>query len=194
MAWCRPGDKPLSEPMLFSLPTHICVTRPQWVNPQAISWYHDKVTCHILKVTKTKTVTKPHKSFDVLRYNTCNNLDPVKCLEAYLNLTANQRVTNLHKSHLFLSFVPPHHVVKTCSIARWLKLAMLEAGIDLSKFKAHSTRSAAVSSVLLAGLSVDEIAKLGDWSNARTFYKYYKKAVDSSSHESFVQKSVLSLS
>ena len=28
----RPGDKPLSEPMLFSLLTHICVTRPQWVN------------------------------------------------------------------------------------------------------------------------------------------------------------------
>ena len=32
MAWCRPGDKPLSEPMLVSLPTHICVTRPQWVD------------------------------------------------------------------------------------------------------------------------------------------------------------------
>ena len=31
MAWRRPGDKPLSEPMMLSLPTHICVTRPQWV-------------------------------------------------------------------------------------------------------------------------------------------------------------------
>ena len=31
MAWRRPGDKPLSEPMVVSLPTHICVTRPQWV-------------------------------------------------------------------------------------------------------------------------------------------------------------------
>ena len=31
MAWRRPGDKPLSEPMLVSLLTHICVTRPQWV-------------------------------------------------------------------------------------------------------------------------------------------------------------------
>ena len=29
MAWRRPGDKPLSEPMMVSLPTHICVTRPQ---------------------------------------------------------------------------------------------------------------------------------------------------------------------
>ena len=32
MVWRRPGDKPLSEPMMVSLPTHICVTRPQWVN------------------------------------------------------------------------------------------------------------------------------------------------------------------
>ena len=31
MAWRRPGDMPLSEPMLVSLRTHICVTRPQWV-------------------------------------------------------------------------------------------------------------------------------------------------------------------
>ena len=31
MAWRRIGDKPLSEPMMVSLLTHICVTRPQWV-------------------------------------------------------------------------------------------------------------------------------------------------------------------
>ena len=30
--WRRPGDKPLSESMMVSLPAHICVTRPQWVN------------------------------------------------------------------------------------------------------------------------------------------------------------------
>ena len=42
MAWRRPGDKPLSEPMLVSLLTHICVTRPQWVKrweaPQLQWW------------------------------------------------------------------------------------------------------------------------------------------------------------
>ena len=31
MAWRRSGDKPLSEPMMVGLLTHICVTRPQWV-------------------------------------------------------------------------------------------------------------------------------------------------------------------
>ena len=31
MAWRRPGDKPLSDPMMVCLLTHTCVTRPQWV-------------------------------------------------------------------------------------------------------------------------------------------------------------------
>ena len=39
MAWRRPGDKPLSEPMLVFVPTHICVTRPQWVK----CWYSRRV-------------------------------------------------------------------------------------------------------------------------------------------------------
>ena len=32
MAWRRSGDKTLSGPMLGNLSTHICLTRPQWVN------------------------------------------------------------------------------------------------------------------------------------------------------------------
>ena len=32
MAWRRPGDTPLSKPMMNSLLKHMCVTRPQWVN------------------------------------------------------------------------------------------------------------------------------------------------------------------
>ena len=40
MAWRRSGDKPLSEPMMVSLPTHICVTQPQWVNNFRCSQWH----------------------------------------------------------------------------------------------------------------------------------------------------------
>ena len=37
MAWRRPGDKPLSEPMMIISLTHICVTRPQWVKAMSSS-------------------------------------------------------------------------------------------------------------------------------------------------------------
>ena len=30
MAWRRPGDQPLFEPLMVSLLTHICITLPQW--------------------------------------------------------------------------------------------------------------------------------------------------------------------
>ena len=40
MAWCRLGDKPLSEPMMVGLLRHICVTRPQSVNKKTIcQWF-----------------------------------------------------------------------------------------------------------------------------------------------------------
>ena len=32
MAWRRPGDKPLSEPMMVTSLTYVYVTRAQWVN------------------------------------------------------------------------------------------------------------------------------------------------------------------
>ena len=41
MAWRRPGDTPLSEPMMVNSPTHICVIRPQWVN--GVRWPRVKI-------------------------------------------------------------------------------------------------------------------------------------------------------
>ena len=50
MAWRRPGDKPLSEPMMVNLLTPICVTRPQWVN-----WgkFHNRYGHRSLKLSWT---------------------------------------------------------------------------------------------------------------------------------------------
>ena len=47
MAWRRPGDKPLSAPMMVSLLMHICVTRPQWVNMIKNKHCHLKILCEI---------------------------------------------------------------------------------------------------------------------------------------------------
>ena len=78
MAWCRPGDKPLSEPMIISLPTHICVTRPQWVNvPQRtndaimMQWW-------CLHYVKTTSTTSFGRNEDVI-IASCAHWD-VKCI------------------------------------------------------------------------------------------------------------------
>ena len=46
MAWCQPGNKPLSEPMMVSLLLHIYVTRPQWVKEQHDVHILDHVHLH----------------------------------------------------------------------------------------------------------------------------------------------------
>ena len=46
MAWRCPGDKSLPEPMMVRLPTHICVTRPQWINK--ITGVVRRSECHML--------------------------------------------------------------------------------------------------------------------------------------------------
>ena len=52
MVWRRPGAKPLSEPMMVILLTHICGTWSQWVNPQwvsqSVNTYRGAVSRHCL--------------------------------------------------------------------------------------------------------------------------------------------------
>ena len=45
MAWRRPGDKTLFEPMLVSLLTHICVTRSQWFKASVMQTFDSFVVC-----------------------------------------------------------------------------------------------------------------------------------------------------
>ena len=73
MAWRRPGDKPLSEPMMVSLTTHICVTRPQWVNimMRKGGFINIYCLCHFLillrYINKMKGKTQPF--FIILKFD-----------------------------------------------------------------------------------------------------------------------------
>ena len=63
MDWRWSGGKPLSEPMMISLLTHICVTRPQWVkalfcNVFCVRKTNNPVT-HVLYVTRLVLQQKP---------------------------------------------------------------------------------------------------------------------------------------
>ena len=52
MARCRPGGKPLSEPMLVHLLTHVCVTRAHWVKSMTTYGWLDWIcltTTHVLR-------------------------------------------------------------------------------------------------------------------------------------------------
>ena len=61
VAWQRPGDKPLSEPVIVNLLMHICITQPQWVNviypyPSGVlQWHWGKWNCYWTWTKATKS-------------------------------------------------------------------------------------------------------------------------------------------
>ena len=63
------------------------------------------------------------------------------------------------------------------TISGWLKNSLKRAGIDISTFKAHSTRSASTSKADLSGAPIEEILKRGCWSNKSTWQKFYNKNI-----------------
>ena len=80
MAWCRPGDKPLSELMMVRLPTHICVTRPQWVKGEPVRCICCILFCtgnHLSCRFVTERITECRSKIIILASNypiTSNNL------------------------------------------------------------------------------------------------------------------------
>ena len=57
MAWRRPGDNPLSEPMMVRLPTNKCITRPQWVIHCSLDRFMFEILGKVNLNFDTKTAT-----------------------------------------------------------------------------------------------------------------------------------------
>lgn len=89
----------------------------------------------------------------------------VQCLKKLIQLSPST-------SKLFVSVRKPHKQVTSDTISRWVKCVMNKAGIDTAVFTAHSTRSASTSTAV-AGIGIDDVLKLADWSSEKTFKKFY---------------------
>ena len=100
MAWRRSGDKPLCEPMMASLLTHICVTRPQWVNSRLLKQSRaGLVTISLCKFSRTGLISekwKPHSCF--------------------LVATMPGKVRDVH-------FIHNNIILNTLRISCWVKMA-----------------------------------------------------------------------
>ena len=78
---------------------------------------------------------------------------------------------------LLLSFQKPYQAVSKDTVSKWLKLVLKQAGIDVSMFKAHSTRAASTSAAAASNIPLSIIMASAGWSNADTFSKFYDKPV-----------------
>ena len=91
----------------------------------------------------------------------------------YIDRTSSER-----KSQQLLVSYCTFKPVSTSTIARWLRMVLVNAGIDIRKFKAHSYHSAAASAAFSRGCSLDLILQTADWSSAKNFRKFYSREVE----------------
>ncbi|CAG2247462.1 unnamed protein product [Mytilus edulis] len=118
----------------------------------------------------------------------------VDCLQAYLKRSVDFREVDMSKPNpLLRTLVKPHKGASSNTIANWIKDIMKLAGIDTAKFKAHSTRGSSTSKAKGQGVSISEILKIADWSNALTFKKFYFRPLQEDSSNDQFSKKVLSL-
>ena len=73
MAWRRPCDKPLSEAMVVSLQTHICVTQSQW----AYTWWCNMSVTRKPQITDNSTFFQRPLPANIKREHQYSIFDPL---------------------------------------------------------------------------------------------------------------------
>ena len=142
------------------------------------------VTFMPTKLAKQSVQSKPLTDFFFPAFPGNSLLCPVVTLRAYEDRTEKNRDDN--ESQLFIATIKPFKPVTSSTIARWIKSVLTKSGIDTNTFKAHSVRSAAVSSAASAGMTTNDILSAAEPSSESVFQKFYFKTVKNSTFGSTV--------
>ena len=136
-------------------------------------------------VFKMKVLLKHNRLGDRLdtlvlqQFNQCKRLCVVRTVGAYL------KATELVRGHdqLLLSFARPHAPISRDTLARWTLSIMRMAGVNVDKYKTHSTRGASTSAAKRLGVPLNLILKRASWKSEEAFAKYYNKDLDTDEGE-----------
>lgn len=111
------------------------------------------------------------------------SLDPVAYLQFFKDTfpSEGEEQDGEVSAPLWVSSRKPHNPVKSVTLAGWMRKAMERGGVDLSRFKAHSVRSAAPAHLRKAkNLSLVQILARGGWKatpdgSSKTFIRFYER-------------------
>jgi hypothetical protein len=77
---------------------------------------------------------------------------------------------SLQHNAIFFSWTHPHKQLDAATFNRCIQHCLVQAGIQATS---GSTRSVAASAALARGASLGDVLRLGDWSNASTYFRFY---------------------
>lgn len=145
----------------------------------------EKFVFHFGVVTKTARPGKMRPPVTFYKLSQDPDLCVHKILDQYLEKC---KEWGMDKGQLLVSHKSPHGPVSISTVSRWLLDTLELAGIDVKKFKGHSTRSASSSKGASLGLSTKMIMKRGHWSRESTFQRFYYRPVKGNEEKDFQQK------
>lgn len=161
--------------LILALATFARVSELASINHRSLWIEEERLTFSILKPRKSQS-SGPLATFQVQCLEADREICPVKCVTAYVEATKSLR--SQHGNKLFIALKPPHEPVGGSSIARWIKVALGQAGVNTSVFSAHSTRGAAASKALANGIPCDQILAAASWKRASTFHRFYNRRIE----------------
>ena len=102
------------------------------------------------------------------------NVCPVKLFKQYIDVTKSLRGRT---TCLLITTSKPSRPASKDTLAKWIKSVLHDAGIDITIFTPHSTRSASTSKATTK-VPIETVLKTGDWRSMRTFANHYNKQID----------------
>jgi len=111
-----------------------------------------------------------------------NDVCVYSTLTEYIKRTS---VLRNSENNLLISYIHPHKSIVSTTVSRWIKCVMKNSGIEVEKFKAHSSRCAVTSKAKQSGLPITDIMKIAGWSTDMTFARFYDKPLEKDSSCSF---------
>ena len=155
--------------MLISLVT---AQRGQTVQLLNIGSMLEEPTAFIFPLDEHVKQAKPGMKGQIIKLQAFPNKDLcvfTTCKE-YLARTKDLRG---NETRLILTFAKPHKPASRDTIRRWIRNVMQLSGIDVSVFKAHSTRAASTSKAKINNVPIEDILKTAGWKSNSTFARHY---------------------
>ena len=93
----------------------------------------------------------------------------VLALQAYIRKTSVLRSTR----KVFITTQSPFRPIASMTLRRWILASLTDAGIDISKYAASTTRHASSSKAYYAGINIDAVMLRAGWTNVSSFITHY---------------------
>ena len=128
------------------------------------------------KIHKSWKYGKVPPSLELCKCTEDRELCVVTTLNDYIKRAYQWRAEK-KRSQLLLGFIQPYVEVSSSTVSRWIKDALILAGIDASIFEGHSSRAASSFKAKKIGLSVADILAGDSWFSRSTWQRFCNKQI-----------------